>query len=100
MDVEDILKQILGIYAKKSLEKKYSEGFIVPIYPDKFVKLIHNNKEILIEKNRKCLINHVEFLKSSDDEFVEIIIKIDGIKEKVKIKKKFIKIKHFTLSKL
>ena len=99
MDVEDILKQILGIYAKK-LSKKYSEGFIIPIYPDKFVKVMHNNQEILVEKNKKCYINYIEYLKCSDDDLIEIIIKIDGLKEKVMIKKKFTKIKHFTLSKL
>ena len=99
MNVDDFLRQILKIYIKKN-DNNYSDGFVISIYPDKNVKIKKDMRELTISTKSKCKINYKDYLKKSDEELVEVIIKIDGIKEKLLIKKKYLQIKNYTLSKL
>lgn len=96
MNIDEILSCIIEFNDNK---KKYIEGYIVSQYPDRYLKVFIKDKEITISNNTKCYINEDDFYKISEEGYIEILIKLEGIKEIISIKKKYLRIKN-TLSRL
>ena len=99
MNINDILERIIKIYGKNSYPKFY-DGLITTIYPDKNIIITINNKECIIKNNTKCYINGEHYLNNKEEDYIDIIIELNGKKEITRVKKKYLKLKYFKLSKL